>query len=75
MNPGTPFVGLFAAATGLATALSPQGMIDATCRGSPLCRSLGELSPTGRSYNRFAGGALALVGVLLLTAGVGGTFD
>jgi hypothetical protein len=72
---GALFVGLFAVISGLATALRPQGMIDATCRISPFCASPMDLSPAGRTYNRALGVGLAVVGVLLIAGSDVGTFS
>lgn len=66
VSSGALLVGLVAVTAGLPSAVRPQAVVDATCRVSPLCRSPERLHPAGRTYHRLAGGALALVGVLLV---------
>lgn len=73
MNTGALIVGLVAVAAGLPSVFKPQVVIDFTCEISPFCELPMQLSYAGETYNRVLGGALALVGLLLVAGALADT--
>lgn len=73
MNTGTLLVGLVAVTAGLPSVVRPQAVLDFCCEVSPFCRSPRELTQAGETYNRIVGGALALVGLVLIGGALVGT--